>query len=161
MTTAVWPAKVCGQRREAVHELPRKTGIAMTVCTINSTAMDPRGPAPGAAERKDCEDGTSEIWNMFIPEVNPPAIRENRGWEFEIPGYPYTPVSEGRILSYGDYDLETVGLKGTYLRADGTLTGTIRYSFARTRSLRCIAHCGHHLSDEHLLLRGYFDSLEG
>ena len=54
------------------------------------------------------EEGTPEIWNMFM-EVNQ-RIRENRGWEFEIPGYPYTPVNEGQILSYGDYDLETVGL---------------------------------------------------
>ena len=69
--------------------------------------------------------GTPEIWNMFM-EVNQ-RIRENRGWEFEIPGYPYTPVSEGRILSYGDYDLETVGLKGHTYGQMGCTTGTIRY----------------------------------
>ena len=38
------------------------------------------------------EDGTPEIWNMFM-EVNQ-RIRENRDGNFEIPGYPYTPVSE-------------------------------------------------------------------
>ena len=82
------------------------------------------------------EDGTPEIWSMFM-EVNQ-RIRENRGSEFEIPGYPYTPVSEGRILSYGDYDLETVGLKGHTYGQMGLYDRTIRYFFARTRSLTAL-----------------------
>ena len=41
-----------------------------------------------------------------------PEDSGEQGMGIEIPGYPYTPVNEGQILSYGDYHLETVGLKG-------------------------------------------------
>ena len=49
------------------------------------------------------ETGTPQVWNMFM-EVNR-RVNENKGWEFEIPGFAYTPVKAGQILSYGGYDL--------------------------------------------------------
>lgn len=104
------------------------------------------------------EDGTPEIWNMFM-EVNQ-RIRENRGWEFEIPGYPYTPVSEGRILSYGDYDLETVGLKGHTYGQMGLYDRNHKILFCADQVIDGIVPIvGTTYPDEHLL-KGYFDSLE-
>lgn len=82
------------------------------------------------------EDGTPEIWNMFM-EVNQ-RIRENRDGNSRLPGYSYTPVSEGRILSYGDYDLETVGLKGHTYGQMGLYDRNHKILFARTRSLTAL-----------------------
>lgn len=104
------------------------------------------------------EEDTPEVWNMFM-EVNR-RVRENKGWEFEIPGFPYTPVKEGQILAYGDYVLETVRLKGHTFGQTGLYDRERRLLFCADQVIDGIVPIvGTTYPDEHLL-KGYFESLD-
>lgn len=103
-------------------------------------------------------ESTPQVWDMFM-EVNR-RVRENKGWEFEIPGFPYTPVKEGQILRYGGYALETVGLKGHTFGQMGLYDREKRLLFCADQVIDGIVPIvGTTYADEHLL-NGYFKSLE-
>ena len=104
------------------------------------------------------ETGTPQVWNMFM-EVNR-RVNENKGWEFEIPGFAYTPVKAGQILSYGGYDFETVPLKGHTFGQMGLYEKKRRILFCADQVIDGIVPIvGTTYPDEHLL-KGYFESLE-
>lgn len=56
------------------------------------------------------QEGTPEVWEMFM-EINRRAESE-KGWEFDIPGFYYTPAAPGDAFDYGDYHLRAVPLSG-------------------------------------------------
>ena len=104
------------------------------------------------------KERTPQIWDMFM-EVNL-RVAEKKGWEFEIPGFPYTPVGAGQILTYGDYELETVALKGHTFGQMGLYDRKKRVFFCADQAIDGIVPIvATSYGDEHLL-RGYFDSLE-
>lgn len=101
---------------------------------------------------------TPEVWGMFM-DINR-RISENKGWEFEIPGFPYTPVKKGQVFSYGGYTLEAVPLKGHTYGQMGLFDEARGVLFCADQVIDGITPIvGTTYPDEHLL-KGYFESLE-
>lgn len=104
------------------------------------------------------QEDTPEVWEMFM-EVNRRG-RENRGWEFDIPGFPYIPVEPGANLCYGGYTFEAVALKGHTYGQLGLYERSRRILFCADQVINGIVPIvSTSFPDEHLLL-GYFESLE-
>lgn len=103
-------------------------------------------------------EGTPEVWGMFM-DINR-RISENKGWEFEIPGFPYTPVKKGQVFSYGGYTFEPAPLKGHTYGQMGLFDEARRVLFCADQVIDGITPIvGTTYPDEHLL-KGYFESLE-
>lgn len=103
-------------------------------------------------------EGTLEVWNMFM-EINR-RVKDDEGWEFEIPGFPYTPVKAGQVFSYGGYRFEAVPLKGHTFGQLGLFDQNHRLLFCADQVIDgIIPIVGTTYQDEHLL-KGYFESLE-
>lgn len=103
-------------------------------------------------------EGTPEIWEMFM-EVNR-RVAANKGWEFEIPGFSYTPVRAGQKLAYGEYEFEAVPLKGHTFGQLGLFDREQKVIFCADQVIDGIVPIvGSTYPDEHLL-EGYFESLK-
>ena len=101
---------------------------------------------------------TPKVCDMFM-EVNR-RVKENKGWEFEIPGFSYTPVKAGQVLSYGGYEFEIVPFKGHTFGQLGLYERKKRILFCADQVIDGIVPIvGTTYPDEHLLT-GYFESLE-
>lgn len=101
---------------------------------------------------------TPEIWEMFM-EVNRKGAA-NKGWEFEIPGFSYTPVKAGQKLEYGAYVFETVPFKGHTYGQMGLYDREQKVVFCADQVIDGIVPIvASSYPDEHLL-KGYFESLE-
>lgn len=103
------------------------------------------------------QEGTPEIWEMFM-EVNRRAATD-KSWEFEIPGFSYTPVKAGQKLAYGSYEFETVPLKGHTFGQMGLFDRVHKVMFCADQVIDGIVPIvSSSYPDEHLL-KGYFESL--
>lgn len=102
-------------------------------------------------------DKTPEIWEMFRQIRR--QVEERKGWEFEIDEFPYTPVSPGDMLEYGDYKLEAVSLKGHTLGQLGLYEKDKRLLFSADAVIDGIVPIAATTYLNQHLLEGYFEVL--
>lgn len=101
---------------------------------------------------------TPEVWEMFM-EINRRAEGE-KGWEFDIPGFYYTPASAGDTFCYGNYRFEAVELSGHTYGQLGLYDADKKVLFIADQVINGIVPIvGTSYPDEGLLAR-YFKSLE-
>ena len=101
---------------------------------------------------------TPEVWEMFM-EINRRAEGE-KGWEFDIPGFYYTPASAGDVFCYGNYRFEAVELSGHTYGQLGLYDADKKVLFIADQVINGIVPIvGTSYPDEGLLAR-YFKSLE-
>ena len=100
---------------------------------------------------------TPEIWEMFM-EIRR-RVKENKGWEFEVTGFPFLPVRQGQRLRYGNYEFEVVPLKGQTYGQMGLYEARQHILFSADQVIDGIVPIvGTTFPDEHLLA-GYLASL--
>ncbi len=92
-------------------------------------------------------------------EINRRAEGE-KGWEFDIPGFYYTPASAGDVFCYGNYRFEAVELSGHTYGQLGLYDADQKVLFIADQVINGIVPIvGTSYPDEGLLAR-YFKSLE-
>ena len=86
-------------------------------------------------------------------------VKENKGWEFEVTGFPFLPVRQGQRLRYGNYEFEVVPLKGHTYGQMGLYEARQHILFSADQVIDGIVPIvGTTFPDEHLLA-GYLASL--
>lgn len=103
-------------------------------------------------------EGTPEIWEMFM-EINRRA-EGKKGWEFDIPGFCYTPAAPGDEFACGGYHFRAVELSGHTFGQLGLYDEEKKVLFCADQVIDGIVPIvGTSYPDEQLLKR-YFRSLE-
>lgn len=101
---------------------------------------------------------TPEIWEMFM-EINRGA-EGKKGWEFDIPGFYYTPASPGDEFVCGSYHFRAVELSGHTFGQLGLYDEEKQVLFCADQVINGIVPIvGTSYPDEQLLKR-YFRSLD-